>query len=174
MSSPPNPVMRSSSRSKLTQWSCTVRYVTVALFTPKQEAFNVSSGSAGGSKMAGILPTQQLSQACLVLDVIDPKVKRELLKWWVHSFLLLLPFPSLLFPFFIIPFPCLWTKLPLYHFPPIDFGVQVCEYGLLPSPPPPLLPSPGSWGCNCQSTVCCSRRIRMWLGWTRSTGDLPG
>lgn len=48
-----------------------------------KEAFNVSSGSAGGSKMAGILPTQQLSQACLVLDVIDPKVKRELLKWFV-------------------------------------------------------------------------------------------
>merc|ERR1712142_1459160 len=49
-----------------------------------KEAFNVPSGSAGGSKMTAVVPpTQQLSQACLVLDVIDPKCKRELLKRFV-------------------------------------------------------------------------------------------
>jgi len=48
-----------------------------------KEAFSLAPGSAGGAKNPFMPPTQQLSQSCLVLDVLDPKVKRELLKWFV-------------------------------------------------------------------------------------------
>lgn len=56
-----------------------------------KEAFNVAThyvpggAAAGGKASLGgyVPPTQQLADACLVVDVLDPKVKKELLKWFV-------------------------------------------------------------------------------------------
>lgn len=31
-----------------------------------------------------MIPNKQLAQACLVVSILDPKVKRELLKWFVN------------------------------------------------------------------------------------------
>lgn len=42
-----------------------------------KEAFSSSS-----SKTA--LPNKQLAQACLVVSILDPRVKKDLLKWFVH------------------------------------------------------------------------------------------
>lgn len=37
-----------------------------------------------GANAKGTIPNKQLAQACLVVSVLDPKVKRELLKWFVN------------------------------------------------------------------------------------------
>lgn len=38
--------------------------------------------SGSGTKIA--IPNKQLAQACLVVSILDPKVKRDLLKWFVN------------------------------------------------------------------------------------------
>ncbi|XP_050513334.1 vacuolar protein sorting-associated protein 53 homolog [Diabrotica virgifera virgifera] len=37
-----------------------------------------------GTNTKVVLPNKQLAQACLVLSILDPKVKKELLKWFVN------------------------------------------------------------------------------------------
>ncbi|XP_018561685.1 vacuolar protein sorting-associated protein 53 homolog [Anoplophora glabripennis] len=37
-----------------------------------------------GTNTRNMIPNKQLAQACLVVSILDPKVKRELLKWFVN------------------------------------------------------------------------------------------
>jgi len=47
-----------------------------------EQDFKSALGTESSSKM--FVPTKQLAEACLVIDVLDPDVKTRLLKWLVN------------------------------------------------------------------------------------------
>lgn len=54
-----------------------------------KDAFSHKSASSGNASNKQRLGLNQLADACKVISVLDPKVKKELLKWFIGALFLM-------------------------------------------------------------------------------------